>query len=349
MNERIRHLAAQCDECLRPFVEAVSPIRREEALETLLAGNVQPIVRRVIARRRSAMAMLGAGADDDVASTVILRLLRRLQTMLVFEEDAIAQLDDYVATLTYNTIYDFLRRRFPQRNRLRNRLRYVLQHDSRFSTRSANDEMICGLRSWGDETSHEGVSALTSSELPAGAHDRTRPAEALHAILKSVGKPVVFESLQRAIADLWNVTDRQSADALPLLTDSRPSQHEALESRDYLAAVWQEVVTLPESQRTAILLNLRDPDGLNAAAHFILLGIASFDELARVAGLTPERLEALWNDLPLSDIEIAAMLGLSRQQVINLRQAGRRRLGRRLREQPKASGQNPGKRASDDQ
>ncbi len=350
INDESRRLVSSCDPRLRTFVQASGDQERSDALDALVAAEVRPTVRQVIARRHSAVSLLGAGAEEDIAATVLVRLLRRMQTMLVFEEDAIAQLDDYVATLTYNVIYDFLRRRFPQRTRLRNQLRYILQHDPRFLIRVVNDELICGLRSWGEVTPLQSGAGFSWHNLSAGAFDRTRPGEALETILTSLGSPAAFEALQSAVADLWNVSDRQSSDALPFLTDPRRSQHDQLESRDSLAAVWSEIVTLPEPQRTAILLNLRDPDGHNAAAEIILLGIATFDDLARVAGLTPERLEALWNDLPLCDLEIAAMLGLSRQQVINLRSAGRRRLGRRIRQHSvEGGGQKHGKRASDDE
>ena len=43
-------------------------------------------------------------------------------------------------------------------------------------------------------------------------------------------------------------------------------------------------------------------------------------------------LAALWPDLPLEDAAIAERLGLTRQQVINLRKSARARLGRRMRE-----------------
>ena len=343
MTDGISHLAERSDRCLRPFIEAATCSERDDALEAVLA-DIQPVVRRVIARRRNAVSLLGAGAEDDMASTVVLRLLRRLNAMLVFAEDAITHLDDYVATLTYNTIYDFLRRRFPQRTRLRNRLRYVLQEDPRFSIETVDGVVTCGLRSWGTLTSAGSATTLENLSFPGGAFDQSRPGDSLETILISLGAPVAFEALQRTVADLWNVTDGESPDALPFLSDPRRSQYDALESRDRLAAVWQELVNLPQSQRTAILLNLRDPDGLNAAAQFILLGIASFDELAHGMGLTPERLEMLWNDLPLSDLAIAGMLDLSRQQVINLRQTGRRRLGRRLREQPKGAGGQKGRK-----
>ena len=45
----------------------------------------------------------------------------------------------------------------------------------------------------------------------------------------------------------------------------------------------------------------------------------------------PERdLARLWPDLPLDDLWIAARMGITRQQVINLRKSGRARLARRL-------------------
>ena len=46
--------------------------------------------------------------------------------------------------------------------------------------------------------------------------------------------------------------------------------------------------------------------------------------------LEPRQLALIWNDLPLDDLKIAALLGTERQQVINLRQAARNRLARRL-------------------
>jgi predicted DNA-binding protein (UPF0251 family) len=46
--------------------------------------------------------------------------------------------------------------------------------------------------------------------------------------------------------------------------------------------------------------------------------------------LSTEELAALWNDLPLEDLRIAEMLGISRQQVINLRKSARHRLARRV-------------------
>ena len=40
---------------------------------------------------------------------------------------------------------------------------------------------------------------------------------------------------------------------------------------------------------------------------------------------------SIWTELPLEDVRIADLLGLTRQQVINARKSGRERLARRLK------------------
>ena len=59
------------------------------------------------------------------------------------------------------------------------------------------------------------------------------------------------------------------------------------------------------------------------------LGVASFREVAAALEMTPQELAEVWNRLPLEDREIAARLGVDRQQVINLRSTARERLARR--------------------
>ena len=46
--------------------------------------------------------------------------------------------------------------------------------------------------------------------------------------------------------------------------------------------------------------------------------------------MPPEHLAEIWNELPLDDRTIAGHLGLTRQQVINLRSAARQRLARQM-------------------
>ena len=59
---------------------------------------------------------------------------------------ALRDFDGYVATTTYDAVYDMLRRRFPERTRLKNRLRYLLTHDERFALWIAAAGVACKVR-----------------------------------------------------------------------------------------------------------------------------------------------------------------------------------------------------------
>jgi DNA-directed RNA polymerase specialized sigma24 family protein len=120
-------------------------------------------------------------------------------------------------------------------------------------------------------------------------------------------------------------------DLLLLLPDPAPDAALAFERRTYLARLWKEIRQLPPRQAAALLLNLRDGQGRNAAALLPLTGIATLRQMAAAVALPPEELAGLWSRLPLEDAALAEILGLTRQQVINLRKSARERLARRMR------------------
>jgi hypothetical protein len=103
-----------------------------------------------------------------------------------------------------------------------------------------------------------------------------------------------------------------------------------IETRQLLERLWGEIGSLPPHQRIALLLSIRDSRSSAALAVFPAEGIATAEEIAHTIGWKPAELSAIWNELPLEDDRIAAMLHLTRQQVINLRKSARARLTRRM-------------------
>jgi hypothetical protein len=159
--------------------------------------------------------------------------------------------------------------------------------------------------------------------------DRDAPANALLAIFRHVGAPVSLEALTDATASLWGIDDTFRPVEEPAQT-AEPAPLARAEARQFLAALWREIQQLRAPHRAALLLNLRDGEGLSAIPHFLLLGIATFDQIAAAAGFGSQQLVAMWSSLPLDDLKIAAMLGITRQQVINYRKTARQRLARRI-------------------
>ncbi len=125
------------------------------------------------------------------------------------------------------------------------------------------------------------------------------------------------------------------------------------EKRVYLAQIWHEMAKLPLLQRRAYLLNFTD----GAIEWFWFYGIASIRKIGQTLQLTneqfnrlwvllewheesrerarlltdpEEKFALLWQQLPLNDLTIAALLATTQQNVFQLRQAARQHLRRTL-------------------
>lgn len=312
------------DPILTPLIDARDAAKRECALEKLIIDHVQPVVARVLSRYAS--QALPQHDADDLASTINLRIVRRLQE--IDQNVPILQFDDYVAAVAYNVVHAFLRRKYPERTRLKNRLRYLFTRDARFALWDVDGTVVCGLAAWRGRAPLRRL--MTVDDASAVMRDRRLPANALLALFSMANAPLTLEDVVSLAADLWQITDVKS---VPAREDRHSASRDVavdLETRQYVEALWREVLQLREPQRAALLLNLRDVRGTNGLALLIVSGAASFDEIASAIGMTPQRLAEIWNELPFDDNTIAGTLSLSRQQVINLRKAARERLARRM-------------------
>lgn len=312
------------DSLLSPLLSADEPVARDRAMEVLLVHHVKPVVASVLARYRS--PTLRPEDADDLAAAVNLHVIRRLRRLTPGDE-ALQRIDSYVAAVAYNAVHAFLRRRFPQRARLKNRLRYLLTRDARFALWTVKGTPICGLAQWQGSlpAPPRDVSAVASQTM----RRQDAPGEALYAFFEWAGSPLRLDDVVRAAAELWNISEAVSSDASTLAQPEARSPAAELENREAVRSLWREVRQLRYAQRAALLMNLRDVKGNNAVALLLIAGVATFDEIAEAMGVSAERMSEIWNDLPIDDNKIAEILHVSRQQVINLRKAARDRLQRR--------------------
>jgi hypothetical protein len=316
------------DPLLAPLLAAADAEAREGAIEGLVVQHAQPVVRAILGRFRK-----GIGPEDleDVSSTVALRLVRRLQSVGAGGEHGIQRLRDFVASLTYNAVYDVMRRRFPERTRLKNRVRYALTRDPRLALRTVDDAGIAGLHGWPERSDCASPFEAHASAAVLADADREDLPRALVQLFTKLKKPLLLEDLIDALAEVWNIRDAPPPELVETEDPFGMTPFLRCETHQTLAHLWQEVRALIPRQRAALLLNLRAPDSLNAVALLVLVGVATIDEIADAIGIASTRLAEIWNDLPLDDRTIAGMLGLERQQVIDLRRSARARLTRRTK------------------
>lgn len=311
---------------------------------------LEPLVRRVIRRRWE-----GAGGDEaaeDLLGEARLALLQRLQA----GSDGVRDWEAYAVRTAHRTCDAALRRKYPRRMGLRARLTDLLRNQTPHTGFAlwpgAPGERWCGFAAWEGGQGSRGGRLPELLRAPRAVFDRLFPGEdpdrlplgtLVAALLDWVGRPIELDDLTTATAAILRVREAERADPAvgedgaardpaELQRDRRADTAAAVEGRSFLARLWPEIRDLPPYQRAALLLNLRDCEGVGVLELLVLQGVCSFPELVAAIGVPEERLGTLWDGIPLDDLTIAELLGCTRQQVINLRSSARKRLERRLRE-----------------
>jgi RNA polymerase sigma factor (sigma-70 family) len=317
-------MRADRDERIAVNDRRLARLVREEGVDAdreiarILTDDARPLVRRVVSRYTKSGRLLTAEDAEDVAATVDVRLVEKLRAVASDRGDSISDLHSYVATVAHNTVNDFLRKRFPEHARLKKRVRYLLAHDGRFAVWLTAAGPAGGLAEW--KGREDVLDALPPSMTGANA-------DAVEEVFRSGGKPVLVDML----VTLFD--DGSASESVPIddAADQMVPTDERLEDREAVRVLWLEIRQLPAMQRRALLLNLRYDGELDSLSVLLLSGIAGIGELAVALEMSERELAAIWNDLPYDDQRVAALLGVTRQQVINLRKAARARLARRLR------------------
>ena len=347
-------LAQDEDDLLRLYLAARGAAEAERLLDELVTGRAAPVIRSAVAhglRTRGAGDVRARQDAEDVCGEVALRLVSRLRGL---RRDPAAgghieSFKGYVAVTAYNCCHDYLRRRHPRRHDLKNKLRYLFTHDPRFALwEGRSGVLVCGPARLRPAHGQEAVVPAAPPHALWGEDDfaarrlggrdprRLSLPELVAAVFEGARAPLELDALVEGIAELLGLVEpseqeRASAAGASVVRDEQPGQVAASERRAYLVRLWEEILTLPERQRAALLLNLKDGAGNSQLELLVLTGVTTLRGIAAALELSPEEFAELWRDLPLDDNTIAGRLGLARQQVINLRKSARERLARRMK------------------
>ena len=328
------------DPRLAVFLDAESDEAATAALSAIFDGATERLLIDCV-RRGLFSSAHGVADAEDVASETRVRLIRRLWALRWDGGETIEDFAAYVATTATRTCYAHLRARFPARTRFKNQVRYSVARHPDTMLEESGGAWRCRSRTLREAPSRGAVQQFVEAPATFLAHERIDPASPLPhliaAVLARLDAPIELDRLVDALALVLGIVEARAvsegdpsrAQALESVPDPSPGTLRTLSDREQLQALWREVIELPPNQRIALLLNLRDPDG-GAAVHALpVTGLVTRAELARLLELDEGALATLWDRLPLDDLSIAGRLGITRQQVINLRKAARARLARR--------------------
>ncbi|HEU4769337.1 MAG TPA: hypothetical protein VFS77_18360 [Pyrinomonadaceae bacterium] len=329
------------DVLLEPLLVEASDEQADELLLQLINTHAEPVIKGVIRfkLRLSSYSAAQRAESDDIYQEVILQLLAQLQKFRQLPDaHPIADVRGIAAVIAHRTCARWLRRQFPERHALKNRLHYLVTRQRGFALwQNPEGQLIAGFAAWQNQMSVPKRLENLSMQIARGGTSQAL-ADTVAAIFNHARSPIEFDELVTAVASLLGIGDQpmesvaDDEDGVASLPDvNEPDPAWRIEKRMFLQRLWEELQLLPRNQRAALLLNLREGSGFGCITLFPATGIASVRQLADTLEMTAETFAALWNDLPLEDAKIAELLELTRQQVINARKSGRERLARRLR------------------
>jgi RNA polymerase sigma factor (sigma-70 family) len=323
------------------FLAASDPLTADRLLEHLLTTSLEPRIRRFLRRRLGASLRID---DDSLINQDALDLAGEIRVALInalrrFRESPgehrIRSIDAYASVVIRNFYNEYLRRKYPVRFRLRNQVRYVVENTQGMSmAMGPQDRTICVLdRHMANapvQVVLNGASPDLRERLERSGIDVASGAmtAVVEAILSDAQAPVALDDLVAALAELRGI--RETIDVeIDEAIEVRDHSAGPTDLKEFLTTVWRDILELPLRHRKVLLLHLADDHDDNLLIMFPVHGVASIRAIAAAVEMDADELARIWNRLPLPDLEIAKLMGLERQQVINLRQSARRSLQRR--------------------
>ena len=214
----------QTDPLLLPFLNAGAEAEALDILTDVIRVHAEPVIKAII-RHKLRVFLDGRGVGhaaqeaEDAESDVVLHLLTKLSEMKADPRArGIGNFRSYVAVTTHHACHEILRRKYPQRWRLKNRLRYLLTHHEAFALwGDEGEEWLCGFSAWrGRRMRVAEAGRLEPLRDTRTAADRLglagrnlqliNPAELLTAIFKYLNAPVELDALVTVVKELGQLT-----------------------------------------------------------------------------------------------------------------------------------------------
>jgi hypothetical protein len=339
------------DPSLVPFLEAPNEDDAEHHLGQLIAESI-PTIKGIV---RGKLHVSLNPRDGSVENQDALEVISDVQSLLFSElrqlkhsacKRTISDFHGYLAVVTYHACYQHLREKYPERWRLKNRLRYLLTHRTGLTLwKNDKGQLMCDLAhadrpqmlraSTPSQQLHQELPASLRRELSTGDPKPGPLTDLVTYILERTNGPIALDDLVNFVAELGHIESparrKQIAESV-LVADPQFDFAMALERRIHLEQLWGEICKLPLRHRAAILLNLRDEQGRGVITLLPMTRVATIRQIAEVLEFPLENFASVWSQLPWDDAAIAQHLGLTRQQVVNLRHSARARLARRVKD-----------------
>lgn len=328
------------DHLLASYLYATDQAERQQHLEELLLFYASPVVRQAL-RRRLGFYVNQQGRNphnldaEDLYQEIMTKIVQTLHDLVSpSTKIGIENLNQYVARIASNACNDFLRTKSPARARLKNNLRFVLNHHQDFAVWKMRDETLCGFAVWRDSSKSQSSErelvniedGVTSFRLTRFAKEGIKDVpltKILAELFGWIGSPVELDVLVNIVARLLDVKDQplESVDdetntyLEARLADSQLGGISRLEEQALLRSLWQALRELVPEQRDVFCFGFEDQSGRDLFTVLLEAEIVNLGEIARELGRSPETIGELWSKMPMDVKAIAIEMKTTRAQI----------------------------------
>src|SRR5215212_5729314 len=288
----MQELPVKIDALLEPLLTVTSDAHLDEVLSQLISVHAEPVIKGVIRfkLRFDSYQETQRAEANDIHQDVVLQLVSQLQRFRKLPAaHPITDVRGMAAIIAHRTCARWMRRQFPERHALKNRLHYLLTRQRGFAVwQNAEGQLVAGFAAW----QHQNKPAIRLPDplpghiRPSKSGNRNEMADTLAAIFNQTGSPIDFDELVSAAVTLLGISDQpieslaEGEDEVALVPDTaEPDPAWKIEKKMFLQRLWEELQQLPRNQRAALLLNLKDPSGFGCITLFPATGIATVRQL----------------------------------------------------------------------
>jgi RNA polymerase sigma factor (sigma-70 family) len=293
-----------------------------------LLEQLGTVVRTILAHKSGMSLRIDDMRHDNLDALELTQdVMARLWERIADDAGAsVTNLTAYAATVTHNAWSDYMRRKYPRRTSLKNRLRYFLDHQRGYALwNNAHGEPTAGRHGWqlrdAEQASNEHIAALRSGhkKLPRGSVPRKAIDQftavdwdrLVGSVLDLLGAPLAIDDLVAIAAELTGLREdhAESLDddgqdgespAHKIADRSALNPDRQAETRSLLRQLWAAIKTLKPDYRRAYLLNLPGPGKTRADLDvFVLHGVATLSEIAAAVDLTEAQYRQVLGQLDL--------------------------------------------------
>src|SRR5262249_28766659 len=257
----VRNQSSEIDPLLEPLLLPTRDEEIDQYLSQLIAIHAEPVIKGIVRHKLHLNSHHGIEqADaDDIHQEVVVQLLTALRRLR--QQPAahpIGDLRGLTAVIAHRACAQWMRRRFPARHALKNRLSYLFTRHPGFAIwHGANGRLMAGLARWqgrNDAPAEEQIERLSDDEtllatiLALKTGKKAAWGRAMTAIFNFLSAPTEVDRLVGALSGLLNVEDQpiESIDQIQAFAElqfstGQPDVAQQTERRIFLQRLWEEV------------------------------------------------------------------------------------------------------------